>query len=83
MSRGSVWSRAQVSDKCSPEELVEMITAFNPDNLPGRLGVVVRMGAMKLRENLPNLIAAVQRSGQVRSAYIQKMFSHPPGPKAR
>lgn len=49
-----------------------MITAFNPDNLPGRLGVVVRMGARKLRENLPNLIAAVQRSGQVIPAHRQK-----------
>jgi len=55
----------KVSDKCTPEELVEMITAFNPDNLPGRLGVVVRMGATKLRQNLPKLIDAVQRSGQI------------------
>lgn len=59
----------QVSDKCTPEELVEMITAFNPDNLPGRLGVVVRMGATKLRQNLPKLIDAVQRSGQVRFCF--------------
>ncbi len=55
-----------------------MITAFNPDNLPGRLGVVVRMGARKLRENLPDLIAAVQRSGQVIPAHRQKVScTHP------
>ena len=56
---------AQVSDKCSPEDLVEMIGAFNPDNLPGRLAVVVRMGAAKLRAHLPALIQAVEAAGQV------------------
>ncbi len=56
----------QVSDKCTPEDLVTMIDAFNPDNLPGRLAVVVRMGAAKLRAHLPSLIQAVEARGQVR-----------------
>lgn len=43
-----------------------MISSFNPDNVPGRLGVVVRMGAPKLREKLPALIEAVRQSGQVK-----------------
>lgn len=58
---------SQVSDKCTPEDLVSMISSFNPDNVPGRLGVVVRMGAPKLREKLPALIEAVRQSGQVNS----------------
>lgn len=39
-----------------------MIRAFNPDNLPGRLAVVVRMGAGKLRAHLPALIEAVEQA---------------------
>ena len=56
----------QISDKIDPSDLVSMIAAFNPDNTPGRLAVVVRMGAAKVRSHLPRLIDAVQRAGQVR-----------------
>lgn len=55
----------QVSDKIDPSELVSLIAALNPDNTPGRLAVIVRMGAEKLREKLPVLINAVQQAGQV------------------
>eukprot|EP00889_Picochlorum_renovo_P008454 jgi/Picre1/35484/NNA_002946.t1 len=37
---------------------------MNPENTPGRLAVIVRMGAAKLRENFPRLIQAVQEAGQ-------------------
>ncbi len=57
----------QISDKIDPNDLVSMIAAFNPDNTPGRLAVVVRMGAAKVRTHLPRLVQAVQRSGQVSS----------------
>jgi 3-deoxy-7-phosphoheptulonate synthase len=52
----------KVSDKCPPADLVSMIKAFNPDNLPGRLAVVVRMGAAKLRTHMPALIEAVEEA---------------------
>lgn len=54
----------KVSDKCSPEELLRIIDTMNPQNTPGRLTVVVRMGAEKVRKNLPGLIRAVQREGK-------------------
>lgn len=54
----------KISDKCSPEELLRIIDTMNPDNIPGRLTIVVRMGADKLRKNLPGLIRAVQREGK-------------------
>jgi Class-II DAHP synthetase family len=57
----------QVSDKCPPADLVSMIKAFNPDNLPGRLAVVVRMGAAKLRTHMPALIEAVEEARLVRT----------------
>ena len=54
----------KISDKASPEELLEVINAVNPDNIPGRITIIVRMGAEKLREKLPILIKAVQREGK-------------------
>jgi len=53
----------KISDKCTPEELLRIITTMNPQNIPGRLTIIVRMGADKLRQNLPGLIRAVQREG--------------------
>ena len=53
----------KISDKATPEELLEIIDAVNPDNIPGRVTIIVRMGAEKLREKLPILIRAVQREG--------------------
>jgi 3-deoxy-7-phosphoheptulonate synthase len=55
----------KVSDKASPEELLSLLDAVNPDNIPGRVTIIVRMGAEKLRQNLPKLIRAVQREGRV------------------
>jgi len=53
----------KISDKCTPEELVRICTTMNPKNTPGKLTIIVRMGATKLRKNLPGLIRAVQRDG--------------------
>jgi len=52
----------KISDKCTPEHLVQICEAMNPSNIAGRLSVIVRMGAEKLRRNLPNLIRAVQQN---------------------
>lgn len=55
----------QVSDKADPAELVSLIASLNPDNTPGRLAVIVRMGAEKLRQKFPAFIEAVEQAGQV------------------
>ncbi len=39
----------KVSDKMDPSQLVSLIAALNPENTPGRLSVIVRMGASKVR----------------------------------
>lgn len=54
----------KISDKCTPEELIRILDTMNPQNLPGRITIIVRMGADKLRKNLPGLIRAVQREGK-------------------
>ncbi|XP_024399649.1 phospho-2-dehydro-3-deoxyheptonate aldolase 2, chloroplastic isoform X2 [Physcomitrium patens] len=53
----------KVSDKMKPEDLVTLCETLNPDNKPGRLTVIVRMGAAKLREKLPALVRAVRQAG--------------------
>lgn len=54
----------RVTDKCSPEELIRIIDIVNPQNLPGRISVIVCMGDGKLRKNLPGLIRSIQREGK-------------------
>lgn len=46
-----------------PDELVRLIEALNPDNTPGRLTLIARMGADKVRAGLPPLLKAVKASG--------------------
>jgi len=54
----------KVSDKCTPDELIQIIETMNPDNIPGKLSIIVRMGAEKLRKKLPDLIRVVQKEGK-------------------
>lgn len=46
-----------------PDELVRLIETLNPDNVPGRLTLIARMGADKVRDGLPPLLKAVKASG--------------------
>ena len=46
-----------------PDELVRLIETLNPDNTPGRLTLIARMGADKVRAGLPPLLKAVKASG--------------------
>ncbi|KAH9330242.1 hypothetical protein KI387_002350 [Taxus chinensis] len=55
----------KVSDKMNPGDLVKLVEILNPENKPGRLTVIVRMGAEKLRVKLPHLIRAVRRAGLI------------------
>ncbi|KAK6135450.1 hypothetical protein DH2020_030819 [Rehmannia glutinosa] len=55
----------KVSDKMDPNELVKLIDILNPENRPGRITVISRMGAENMRVKLPHLIRAVRRAGQI------------------
>jgi 3-deoxy-7-phosphoheptulonate synthase len=54
--------------KCGPtmtsDELLRLIDILNPDNEPGRLTVITRMGAERVGVGLPQLIRAAQREGR-------------------
>ncbi|PTU73495.1 class II 3-deoxy-7-phosphoheptulonate synthase [Pseudomonas mangrovi] len=53
----------KVGPSMDPEELLRLIALLNPDNDPGRLNLIVRMGANKVGEHLPRLIQAVESEG--------------------
>ncbi|XP_061345923.1 phospho-2-dehydro-3-deoxyheptonate aldolase 1, chloroplastic-like [Gastrolobium bilobum] len=55
----------KASEKMDPDELVRLIEILNPNNKPGRITVITRMGAENTRVKLPQLIRAVRRSGQI------------------
>jgi 3-deoxy-7-phosphoheptulonate synthase len=48
-----------------PMDLVKVCEILNPENRPGRLTIIVRMGAEKLRSKLPHLIRALRQVGAV------------------
>jgi len=47
----------------SPDDVVGLCEALNPDRVPGRLTLITRMGATKVRSTLPPLLEAVRDSG--------------------
>ncbi|HEY3147313.1 MAG TPA: 3-deoxy-7-phosphoheptulonate synthase class II, partial [Dongiaceae bacterium] len=46
-----------------PDELLRLIDILNPQNVPGRLTLIARMGYDKVEAKLPGLIRAVKRHG--------------------
>ena len=47
-----------------PDELLRLIDILSPENEPGRLTLICRMGADKVEARLPPLIRAVEREGR-------------------
>ena len=47
-----------------PDEMLKLIETLNPDNVPGRLTLIARMGAGQVREKLTPLLEKVKQSGQ-------------------
>jgi 3-deoxy-7-phosphoheptulonate synthase len=47
----------------SADDFLKLIDMLNPDNVPGRLTVICRMGHDKVADKLPPLIRAVEREG--------------------
>lgn len=51
----------KISENCSPDELMEFLHLLNPNNCPGRITLITRMGKNKLRSHLPALIKEVEK----------------------
>jgi 3-deoxy-7-phosphoheptulonate synthase len=50
----------KISEKITPQELLEMTYLLNPENIPGRLTFIVRMGSQNLNIYLPSLIDIIK-----------------------
>ena len=47
-----------------PDELLRLIDILNPENEPGRLTLIARMGAEQVGKSLPPIVRAVAREGR-------------------
>jgi 3-deoxy-7-phosphoheptulonate synthase len=47
-----------------PEELLRLADRLNPENEPGKLSLIVRVGAGKVANHLPGFIRAIRREGR-------------------
>jgi len=54
--------------KCGPslsqDDLMELLDILNPTNEPGRITLISRVGAGKVREHLPRFIETIRREGR-------------------
>ena len=54
----------KVGPSMDPDELIRLIDILNPDNDPGRLNLIVRMGADKVEQHFPRLLRKVRDEGR-------------------
>ncbi len=54
----------KVGPTMDEDELIRLIDALNPDNDPGRLTFITRMGVNNLEKNLPRLLKRVKDEGR-------------------
>lgn len=54
----------KVGPSVTPEQLLRVMDVLNPQDEPGRLGLIHRMGAGQIASKLPALLEAVQREGR-------------------
>ncbi|RXR05426.1 class II 3-deoxy-7-phosphoheptulonate synthase [Pseudoxanthomonas composti] len=54
----------KVGPSVQPDQLLRLIDVLNPDDEPGRLSFIHRMGAAQIAEKLPPLLEAVKRDGR-------------------
>jgi 3-deoxy-7-phosphoheptulonate synthase len=54
--------------KCSPDmktdDLLKLLDILNPENIPGRMTLISRMGHEKVKEKLPVLVRAMKKEGR-------------------
>ncbi len=48
----------------TPDEMIKLIDILNPTNEPGRITLISRMGADKIKTGLPPLLRAVKKEGK-------------------
>ncbi len=54
----------KVGPSTTGQDLIQLLDILNPENLPGRITLIARMGAEKITEKLPALVQLVKREGR-------------------
>lgn len=54
----------KIGPSVTPDQLLRLTDALNPENEPGRLSYIHRMGNAKVAEKLPPLLDAIRREGR-------------------
>ncbi len=54
----------KVGPRVSTDELLQLVSVLNPDNTPGRLTLISRMGREHVQAKLPPLVEALVKEGQ-------------------
>jgi 3-deoxy-7-phosphoheptulonate synthase len=54
----------KLGPKAQPAEVVRLLEVLNPRDEPGKIVLIARMGAKRVREALPPLVGAVRASGR-------------------
>lgn len=54
----------KIGPTATPEDVLAIVEHLNPDRIPGRLTLISRMGAGKVREVLPPIVEKVEANGQ-------------------
>jgi 3-deoxy-7-phosphoheptulonate synthase len=54
----------KVGPTTKAEDLIQLLDTLNPENLPGRITLIARMGAQQITEKLPALVQLVKREGR-------------------
>ncbi len=54
----------KVGPTTTPDDLIKLIDLLNPENIPGRLTLIARMGADNIEKMLPPLVRAVKAEGR-------------------
>ena len=53
-----------IRDRATPDDVIEILDTFNPKNVPGKVTLITRMSADKLREHLPSVLNRVKAEGR-------------------
>jgi 3-deoxy-7-phosphoheptulonate synthase len=54
----------KIGPSVTPEQLLKLVDVLNPDDEPGRLSLIHRMGAPHVADKLPSLLEAIKRDGR-------------------
>ncbi|MGY1459279.1 MULTISPECIES: class II 3-deoxy-7-phosphoheptulonate synthase [unclassified Luteimonas] len=54
----------KIGPTVAPDELLRLVDLLNPDDEPGRLSFICRMGAAQIADRLPPLLDAMKRDGR-------------------